>query len=388
MLAFFQTVFTFYHQGFELAKDFEHYKRALQINIQNVRNDSTLLLQLLIVTKNTLAIVTGVVFMCKLFYFVCDVKMDKTLISWEALKRWWCSTETWLLQLRVCRHLLNRSSVGALESVLQHCSLISERLECISKGKPTIFDKQRLLTRTVSTQAASTRKRLSRAFVCLFALPDKKSVWGHAVGGERADEEDQGGSSGVQTDQSHQLWRLPLCARKAWGACPFSREMVQSPVSHLCAWFLQDLLRSVQVGSNVTVHLSKNRRSCTWWPLTTGLAGSLWVAKQPTKHFNPNCAEHLLNRLLFCIFFPGWERVRHTEVLLAQNHRHAGQKVLLRPGHNRPVHHCPMQFLCHSASDTRAAWSTFYLFICLFLLRLNCNCNATILINISFYLTA
>lgn len=38
MLAFFQTVFTFYHQGFELAKDFDHYKRALQINIQNVRN--------------------------------------------------------------------------------------------------------------------------------------------------------------------------------------------------------------------------------------------------------------------------------------------------------------------------------------------------------------
>uniref|UniRef100_A0A674NME0 Rho GTPase-activating protein 10 n=1 Tax=Takifugu rubripes TaxID=31033 RepID=A0A674NME0_TAKRU len=38
MLAFFQTVFTFYHQGFELAKDFEHYKRALQINIQNTRS--------------------------------------------------------------------------------------------------------------------------------------------------------------------------------------------------------------------------------------------------------------------------------------------------------------------------------------------------------------
>jgi len=36
MLAFFQTVFTFYHQGYELAKDFDHYKKALQINIQNV----------------------------------------------------------------------------------------------------------------------------------------------------------------------------------------------------------------------------------------------------------------------------------------------------------------------------------------------------------------
>ncbi|XP_063074292.1 rho GTPase-activating protein 10 isoform X2 [Engraulis encrasicolus] len=38
MLAFFQTVFTFYHQGYELAKDFDHYKRALQINIQNTRS--------------------------------------------------------------------------------------------------------------------------------------------------------------------------------------------------------------------------------------------------------------------------------------------------------------------------------------------------------------
>ncbi|CAL8331370.1 unnamed protein product [Lota lota] len=38
MLAFFQTVFTFYHQGFELANDFDHYKQALQINIQNTRS--------------------------------------------------------------------------------------------------------------------------------------------------------------------------------------------------------------------------------------------------------------------------------------------------------------------------------------------------------------
>nr|XP_023647358.1 rho GTPase-activating protein 10-like [Paramormyrops kingsleyae] len=38
MLAFFQTVFTFYHQGYELAKDFDHYKRQLQINIQNTRS--------------------------------------------------------------------------------------------------------------------------------------------------------------------------------------------------------------------------------------------------------------------------------------------------------------------------------------------------------------
>ncbi|XP_021103352.1 rho GTPase-activating protein 10 [Heterocephalus glaber] len=35
MLSFFQGMFTFYHQGHELAKDFNHYKMELQINIQN-----------------------------------------------------------------------------------------------------------------------------------------------------------------------------------------------------------------------------------------------------------------------------------------------------------------------------------------------------------------
>ncbi|XP_048365090.1 rho GTPase-activating protein 10 isoform X2 [Sphaerodactylus townsendi] len=38
VLSFFQSMFTFYHQGHELAKDFNHYKMALQINIQNTRN--------------------------------------------------------------------------------------------------------------------------------------------------------------------------------------------------------------------------------------------------------------------------------------------------------------------------------------------------------------
>ncbi|KAM6261335.1 rho GTPase-activating protein 10 isoform 2-T2 [Porphyrio hochstetteri] len=38
VLSFFQGLFTFYHQGYELAKDFDHYKMALQINIQNTRN--------------------------------------------------------------------------------------------------------------------------------------------------------------------------------------------------------------------------------------------------------------------------------------------------------------------------------------------------------------
>uniref|UniRef100_A0A8D0B0V6 Rho GTPase-activating protein 10 n=1 Tax=Salvator merianae TaxID=96440 RepID=A0A8D0B0V6_SALMN len=38
VLSFFQGMFTFYHQGYELAKDFNHYKMDLQINIQNTRN--------------------------------------------------------------------------------------------------------------------------------------------------------------------------------------------------------------------------------------------------------------------------------------------------------------------------------------------------------------
>ncbi|NXN28183.1 RHG10 protein, partial [Nycticryphes semicollaris] len=38
VLSFFQGLFTFYHQGYELAKDFNHYKMTLQINIQNTRN--------------------------------------------------------------------------------------------------------------------------------------------------------------------------------------------------------------------------------------------------------------------------------------------------------------------------------------------------------------
>ncbi|XP_066137285.1 rho GTPase-activating protein 10 isoform X2 [Saccopteryx bilineata] len=37
MLSFFQGMFAFYHQGHELAKDFNHYKMELQINIQNTR---------------------------------------------------------------------------------------------------------------------------------------------------------------------------------------------------------------------------------------------------------------------------------------------------------------------------------------------------------------
>ncbi|XP_043919391.1 rho GTPase-activating protein 10 [Protopterus annectens] len=38
LLAFFQGIFTSYHQGYDLTKDFNHYKTQLQINIQNTRN--------------------------------------------------------------------------------------------------------------------------------------------------------------------------------------------------------------------------------------------------------------------------------------------------------------------------------------------------------------
>ena len=51
VLSFFQGLFTFYHQGYELAKDFSHYKMALQINIQNVSCDGYLCL-LKFVSKN------------------------------------------------------------------------------------------------------------------------------------------------------------------------------------------------------------------------------------------------------------------------------------------------------------------------------------------------
>ncbi|XP_034033937.1 rho GTPase-activating protein 26-like isoform X2 [Thalassophryne amazonica] len=38
LLAFLQGLFTFYHHGYELAKDFNHFKTALTISIQNTRN--------------------------------------------------------------------------------------------------------------------------------------------------------------------------------------------------------------------------------------------------------------------------------------------------------------------------------------------------------------
>lgn len=36
LLAFLQGLFTFYHEGYELASEFEPYKRQLQFNLQNV----------------------------------------------------------------------------------------------------------------------------------------------------------------------------------------------------------------------------------------------------------------------------------------------------------------------------------------------------------------
>lgn len=36
LLAFLQGLFTFYHEGYELASEFEPYKQQLQFNLQNV----------------------------------------------------------------------------------------------------------------------------------------------------------------------------------------------------------------------------------------------------------------------------------------------------------------------------------------------------------------
>jgi len=38
LLAFLQGLFTFYHEGYELAHEFEPYKQQLQFNLQNVRD--------------------------------------------------------------------------------------------------------------------------------------------------------------------------------------------------------------------------------------------------------------------------------------------------------------------------------------------------------------
>lgn len=37
LLAFLQGLFTFYHEGYELAQEFAPYKQQLQFNLQNVR---------------------------------------------------------------------------------------------------------------------------------------------------------------------------------------------------------------------------------------------------------------------------------------------------------------------------------------------------------------
>ncbi|KAF5887299.1 rho GTPase-activating protein 42-like isoform X1, partial [Clarias magur] len=39
LLAFLQSLFTFYHEGYELAQEFEPYKQQLQFNLQNTRNN-------------------------------------------------------------------------------------------------------------------------------------------------------------------------------------------------------------------------------------------------------------------------------------------------------------------------------------------------------------
>lgn len=78
-----------------------------------------------------------------------------------------------------------------------------------------------------------------------------------------------------------------------------------------CALFLQGHLHLAQVGSNATVHLLKSRRSYTWWPSTTDLAGRLWVVIKVTEQcvinatqflWSPNHAHYAVLHFWFLFF--------------------------------------------------------------------------------------
>lgn len=138
-----------------------------------------------------------------------------------------------------------------------------------------------------------------------------------------------------------------------------------------CALFLQGHLHLAQVGSNATVHLLKSRRSYTWWPSTTDLAGRLWVVIKVTEQcvinatqflWSPNHAHYavlhfwflffftsiLYSKMYFSFFFPGWDGVSHAQILPPQDDRHVWQEVLLRPRHYRSVHHHLTLFFKHT----------------------------------------
>lgn len=165
-------------------------------------------------------------------------------------------------------------------------SLISERLAWISKGKPIVFDLQQLLTRTFSTQPASDF--LKRLFA---SSPSQTRSRFEATRSEvhelmkriREAPQEYRQTSPISCEgylyvqEKRKKFVLQMSFSFSWYV-----EVVWPGVS--TAWFLQDHLPLGQVGSNVTVHLSKSRRSCTWWPSTTDLVGSLWVATEHIKH--------------------------------------------------------------------------------------------------------
>lgn len=154
------------------------------------------------------------------------------------------------------------SSVSVVESVLLHYRLISERLAWISKGKPIIFDLQRLLTRTASTQPASDF--LKRLFA---SSPSQTRSRFEATRSEvhelmkriREAPQEYRQTSPISCEGYLyvQEKRKKLVLRMSF-SCSWYLDCA-SP-----AWFLQDHRPSGQVGSNATVHLSKSRRSCTW----------------------------------------------------------------------------------------------------------------------------
>lgn len=62
------------------------------------------------------------------------------------------------------------------------------------------------------------------------------------------------------------------------GRCQCSSPNTAKYRCHISSLFSpQGHLPLVQVGSNATARLSKSRRSCTCWPLTTDLVGRMWV---------------------------------------------------------------------------------------------------------------
>lgn len=254
----------------------------------------------------------------------------------------------WYLEKLLCCSTENHGCFGpgltCPGSVLQHYSLISERLECISKGQPVIFDLRRLLTRTVSTQPGSTRKWLSS--ICLLPLPPRQEVnlrprgvrctsWWRGSGRHLRSTDRPAPSAAKATSMCKKNVRTSSC--KVSYPCEPSPGLCVTRVLGPCRatslrFELGETLLYICQGAEDPAHGDLRpqiwREACEWPQATLGSHNAA-----PLRNTN-------INVITDCYFpsYPGRDRVRHTEVLRPQNHRYAGQKVLLGPGHNRPVH--------------------------------------------------